>query len=339
MTILSMTFILLCAVQVEQVNVVTSLTTYGSIAEAIVGDRGSVTAIAEGDEDPHFVQPKPSFVALLRDADLFVTTGLDLELWVPALLDRAGNRGVSPGGPGYVTASAGIQLLEVPPSVDRSAGDVHVYGNPHIHTDPLNAILIARNILEGLLNVAPENTEYFTANEQRFEREILEALIGKELVEILTPATATQLLESNQLYDFLNRTPYQGSPLAGRLGGWFEKAAVLRGRDLICYRKEWSYFGRRFGIPCTDYIEPKTGIPPTPRHVRKLIDLMREREIPAIFAASYSSQSQIARVAERTGSEAVIVAQNTRGAPGIDSYFDLIDSWIVQLARVYAEAS
>ena len=65
-----------------------------------MGDKGTVTSIAQGDEDPHFVQPKPSFVAVLRDADLFVTTGLDLELWVPPLLDRAGNRKVSEGGPG-----------------------------------------------------------------------------------------------------------------------------------------------------------------------------------------------------------------------------------------------
>jgi len=82
-----------------QVKVVTSLTTYGAIAREVVGDRGTVMSIAQGDEDPHYVQPKPSFMALLRDADLFVTTGLDLEVWVPALLDRAGNRRVQPGNP------------------------------------------------------------------------------------------------------------------------------------------------------------------------------------------------------------------------------------------------
>src|SRR5215210_3160993 len=143
-------------------RVVVSLPTYGAIAREIVGDKATVTAIAQGDEDPHFVQPKPSFVALLRDADLFVTTGLDLELWVPALLDRAGNRKVSEGGPGYVPASAGVTLLEVPSSVSRAAGDIHADGNPHIHTDPVNAILIARNILAGLRRVSLENGAYFT---------------------------------------------------------------------------------------------------------------------------------------------------------------------------------
>src|SRR5215207_3005206 len=111
------------------VRVVTSLTTYGAIAREIVGDRGTVTSIAQGDEDPHFVQPKPSFVAVLRNADLFVTTGMDLELWVPALLDRANNRKVAEGGPGYVTACTGIHLLEAPTSLSRSEGDIHADGN------------------------------------------------------------------------------------------------------------------------------------------------------------------------------------------------------------------
>src|SRR6185312_11347565 len=171
-------------------RVVTSLTTYGSIAKEIVGDKGTVTSIAQGDEDPHFVQPKPSFVAVLRDADLFVTTGMDLELWVPALLDRAGNRKIMENGPGYVPAYRGIQLLEVPTSLSRSEGDIHVDGNPHIHTDPLNGIIIARNILGGLKRISPDNADYFAGREQDFEKRVLEATMGQELVGILTPATA-----------------------------------------------------------------------------------------------------------------------------------------------------
>src|SRR3954463_14712278 len=163
-------------------RVVTSLTTYGSIAKEIVGDKGTVTSIAQGDEDPHFVQPKPSFVAILRDADLFVTTGMDLELWVPALLDRAGNRRIMEGAPGYVAAFKGIDLMEVPTSLSRSEGDIHVDGNPHIHTDPLNGIIIARNILAGLQRVSPENSPYFAGREQDFEKRVLEATMGPTLV-------------------------------------------------------------------------------------------------------------------------------------------------------------
>jgi ABC-type Zn uptake system ZnuABC Zn-binding protein ZnuA len=323
----------------EPVRVVTSLTTYGAIVREIVGDRGVVRSIAEGDEDPHFVQPKPSFVAILREADLFVTTGLDLELWVPPLLDRANNRQVSEGGPGYVTAYTGITLLEVPTTLSRAEGDIHVAGNPHIHTDPLNAILIARNILTGLRRVAPADARYFTEREQDFERRILQALMGPDLVEILTPATAVNLLMTDQLWEFVSQTRYQGRPLLERLGGWLKRGEVFRGKDLACYHKEWAYFSRRFKVNCVAYIEPKPGIPPTPRHVEEVIRLMKERGIKVLFASNYFDRNQIQQVAAKTGARPVIVPENTGGAPGVVTYFDLVDAWVNGLARAFEEVS
>ncbi len=316
-------------------KVVTSLTTYGAIAREILGDRGTVTSIAQGDEDPHFVQPKPSFVALLRDADLFVTTGLDLELWVPPLLDRAGNRKVSEGGPGYVTAYTGIRLLEVPPTLSRSEGDLHQDGNPHIHTDPLNGMVIARNILTGLQRVSPENASYFAAREQEFEQRVLEATMGAELVGILTPGTAFSLLKSDKLYQFLAQQQYQGKPLLDRLGGWLGQGQVFRGKEMACYHKEWAYFSQRFQVICAGYIEAKPGIPPTPGHVQAVIALMRQRKIPVLFASNYFDRNQIRQVAERTGARAVVVPENTDGAPGVKTYFDLLDAWVGGLASAF----
>lgn len=313
-------------------RIVTSLTTYGAIAREIVGDRATVTSIAQGDEDPHFVQPKPSFVAVLRDADLFVTTGMDLELWVPPLLDRAGNRKVSEGGPGYVTAFTGVHLLEVPASLSRSQGDIHVDGNPHIHTDPLNGIIIARNILGGLQRVSPENASFFATREQDFEKRVLEATMGPELVRILTPATAYSLLDNDKLFDFLGRQQYQGKPLLDRLGGWLKQGEGFRGKEMACYHKEWAYFSRRFQVTCAEYIEAKPGIPPTPRHVQDVIALMRERQIPVLFASNYFDRNQIQQVASRTGARAVIVPENTQGAPGVITYFDLLNTWVSGLA-------
>lgn len=312
----------------EPVKIVTSLTTYGAIAREIAGDRGTVTSIAQGDEDPHFVQPKPSFVAVLRDADLFVTTGLDLELWVPALLDRANNRKVSEGGPGYVTAYTGITLLEVPASLNRAQGDIHADGNPHIHTDPLNAIIIARNILTGLTRVAPSDAAYFTGREQDFEKRLLEATMGPELVGILTPATAFNLLKSDKLFDFLGANKFQGKPLMDKLGGWLKTGEIFRGKEMACYHKEWAYFSRRFQVNCAEFIEAKPGIPPTPRHVEEVIALMKERHIPVLFASNYFNRNQIQQVAEKTGATAVVVPENTAGAPGVDTYFDLMNTWV-----------
>jgi zinc/manganese transport system substrate-binding protein len=316
-------------------RIVTSLTTYGAIAREIVGDRGTVTSIAQGDEDPHFVQPKPSFVRLLRDADLFVTTGMDLELWVPALLDRAGNRKIVDGAPGYVAAYRGIDLLEVPSTLSRSQGDIHVDGNPHIHTDPLNGIIIARNVLAGLQRVAPGDAAYFTGREKDFERRVLEATMGPTLVSTLTPATAFELLRTSRLQSFLASQKYQGKPLSEQLGGWLKQAEVLRGKEMACYHKEWAYFSRRFDVDCMTFIEAKPGIPPTPRHVQEVIALMKERKVPALFASNYFDRKQIQQVAERTGARAVVVPENTDGAPGVKTYFDLVNTWITSLTAAF----
>lgn len=321
------------------ISVVTSLTTYAAIAREITGDFATVTAIAQGDEDPHFVQPRPSFLPLLRDADLFVTTGMDLELWVPTLLDRAGNANVREGGRGYVAAYRGIRLLEVPATVSRSEGDIHVAGNPHIHTDPVNAIVIARNILAGLQRVDAANAAEYERREQEFEARVLRATVGDELVRILTATTVFDLLRGERFFDFIQRTPYQGRPLATRLGGWMQQAAPLRGRQMVCYHKEWAYFTARYGVACVDFIESKPGIPPTPGHVRDIIALMRERRIPVLFASNYFSRRQIREVSERTGATPVVVAENVGGAPGTATYFELVDTWIAGLVQGFATAA
>jgi ABC-type Zn uptake system ZnuABC Zn-binding protein ZnuA len=318
------------------VKVVTSLTTYAAIAREILGDKGIVNSIAVGDENPHYVQPKPSFVPLLAEADVFVTTGLDLELWVPALLDKAGNPKITEGGPGYVAAYTGIQLLDVPTSFSRTQGDIHVFGNPHIWTAPLNGVQVARNILTGLKRVSPENGEYFTAREKDFEDRVYRALYGDDLVRLLGGPTLADLDLQGKLFDFLQNRSYQGSPLFGRLGGWLKQGMVFRGKEIACYHKEWDYFSREFGVPCFDYIEPKPGIPPTPRHVQEIIGAMRERHVRVLLSPAYFDHNQIEQVAERTGAKAVIVPSNAGGAPGVNTFFDLINTIVTQLSQAFS---
>jgi zinc/manganese transport system substrate-binding protein len=323
----------------ERVKVVTSLTTYAAIAREVVGDRGTVTSIATGDENPHYVQPKPSFVPALGQADVFVTTGLDLELWVPALLDKANNPKVTEGGPGYVAAYAGINLLDVPTSFSRAQGDIHVYGNPHIWTAPINAVQIARNILTGLKRVSPENTDYFAGREKDFEERIYHALFGDDLVKLLGGPTLADLDRQGKLLDFLKSKQYQGTPLADRLGGWLKEAMPFRGKSVACYHKEWDYFSREYGVPCADYIEPKPGIPPTPGHVLEVINEMREQHIQVLLSTNYYDRGQVLEVAQKTGAKAVIVPSNTGGAAGITTYFDLMNLWISELGRAFGSGS
>jgi ABC-type Zn uptake system ZnuABC Zn-binding protein ZnuA len=322
----------------ERLRVVTTQPVYAALARAVGGDYVTVTSIAASAEDPHFVRPKPSFAVDIRRADVFVTTGLDLELWVPVLLDKASNAEVMEGGRGYVTAYTGIRLLDVPASPDRSAGDVHVFGNPHLHTDPLRALQIARNIVTGLRTVAPELASEFNANLDAFSDRMYHRLFGDSLVDLLGGPALADLALANRLFPFLEAQRHAGAPLVDRLGGWMKTAEVFRGRQMICYHKNWVYFQERFGVQCAEYVEPKPGIPPTPGHVAKLVDLMHNRGIHVLLAASYFDRRKVEAVAARGDGRAVIVPLNP-GVAGVEDYFGLVDLWVNALAAAFGETA
>src|SRR3978361_634302 len=144
------------------IKVVTTTTDLKSIAEFIGGNKVSVLSIATGYQNPHFVDPKPSYIISLSNADVFVTVGLDLDTgWSPQLLSSARNSKIQKGSAGYVDASEGIGLLQVPSSSNRGEGDIHIYGNPHYWMDPLNGKTIARNIANGLERIDPASKAFY----------------------------------------------------------------------------------------------------------------------------------------------------------------------------------
>jgi ABC-type Zn uptake system ZnuABC Zn-binding protein ZnuA len=319
----------------EKLQVVTTLPTYAAIARELTGELAEVNAIARGDEDPHFVNPRPSFAARVGGADVFVVTGLDLELWVPAVIDRARNSRVVEGGPGHVVAYSGIKLLEVPQNVSRTGGDVHVFGNPHIHTDPVNAIIIARNIAAVLRRLDPDNAASYAANAADFEDRVMRRTFGDQLVEMLGAETILQLARNYEFWDFARSQNFQGRPLTEYVGGWLAEAAPFRDRRMACYHKNWAYFSARFRIECAIYVEPQPGIPPSPGHLSDVIEFMRDENVAVLFAANYFSRSQVERVASRTNARAVIVAEHVAGAEGVETYFDLVDTWVSGLSEAF----
>ncbi|HEX6862449.1 MAG TPA: metal ABC transporter substrate-binding protein [Thermoanaerobaculia bacterium] len=316
------------------VKVVTTLPAYASIAQAVGGDRVQAASIAKGNEDAHFVKPKPSYALMLKDADLFVTTGLDLELWAPVLVDKSGNRKIRDGQPGYVNASQGVPLLDVPPNPSREAGDLHIYGNPHIHTSPLNAKIVAGNIAAGLKRVDPAGAAAYDANLAAFRKRIDAALYGDQLPQILGSATLDPLARQGKLIPFLESKDYKGKKLIDSLGGWLGKGMAFRGRKLVTYHKNWTYFTPLFGLQVVGDVEPKPGIPPSARHVHDLIETMKAQKVKVVLAPDYFDPSEAQAIAARTGAQAVIVPLGPSG-PGADAYFKMIDLWVDRLARAY----
>lgn len=277
----------------DRVTVVASIPTLGSIARSVGGDRVEVFSIATGYQNPHFVDPKPSFILKLSKADLFITTGLDLETgWVPGLLQSSRNGRIQPGSEGYVDASAGVALLQVPPTSDRAQGDIHIYGNPHYWLDPLRGKQIARTIAARLSKVSPGDASLFEANLRRFEEEV-----------------------------------------DRRTAAWQDRLSPLRGVPLIAYHNEWPYFEERFGFRIVEFLEPKPGIPPTPSQLRKVIADVKERKIPVVITSPYFTLDAAELVARETGVRIAVLATSVGAFDGVADYFDLFDYNVRELLK------
>jgi len=154
-------------------NLVATTPDLGALAREIGGDRVEVATLAKPLEDPHFVDAKPSFLVKLNRADALLEGGAELELgWLRPLLEGARNPRLATGAPGRIDGSQGVELLDVPATLDRSKGDIHAAGNPHYLTDPANARIVASHLAEGFARLDPRSADTFRANLKRFTAEL-----------------------------------------------------------------------------------------------------------------------------------------------------------------------
>jgi zinc/manganese transport system substrate-binding protein len=275
-----------------KLNVVATLPDFGSLAREVGGDRIDIIVLAKPTEDPHFVDARPSFVVSLRNADVLIDGGAELEIgWLPPLLQNARNPKIEIGKAGRVIASQGIRLMNVPVNVTRAAGDVHALGNPHFMTDPIIAKAIAQHIAQSFSAVDPANAAAYEANYQKFE-----ATINAKLQE------------------------------------WGAALLPFKGQHVVAYHDSWPYFAHRFGINIDIFLEPKPGIPPSPSHLAEVITQMKGQNIKAIIVEPFQDKKVAEKVAGATGAKVVEFAQFPGGLPGTDSYVKLIDTLVSRLA-------
>jgi len=286
-------FISTSAINATKIIVVTTTSDLRSITELIGRDKVDVSSIATGYQNPHFVDPKPSYIIKLSKADMFVTVGLDLETgWSPQLLSSSRNPKIQKGSNGYVDASVGVNLLQVPSTINRGEGDIHIYGNPHYWLDPLNGKQIARNICDGLEKISPENKSFFEENLNAFNTKV----------------------------DL-------------KLKEWSAKMSVYKGAKIIAYHNEWVYFEQRFGLIIVDFMEPKPGIPPTPSQLVKIITEVKSNAIKVIISSPYFTTSSSDVVSQQTGAKTIILATSVGAFDTIRDYFDLFDYNIDKLIQ------
>src|SRR5437667_4777449 len=285
--------------EAKKLNVVTATTDMAALTQEVGGDKVNVESIARGYQDPHFVEAKPSFLLKLRQADLLVVVGLQLEIgWLPPLIAQSGNSRIQVGAPGYLDASQFAEILEIPTGiVTRAMGDVHPLGNPHYWLDPENGRRIAQGIQTKLAEMRPNDAGYFAQNFQSFSQR-------------LTTAETT----------------------------WDEDMKPFRGRKDVSYHRSWPNFAKRFDLDVVDYVEPRPGIPPTPSHTLELIVMMRRENVKVIMVEPYFDLKTPNRIASQTGAQVVVMLPSVGGEKEVTDYFKVFDYDIALLTKAFRAA-
>ncbi len=284
------------ASEAKKLNVVTSTTDMAALAQEVGGDKVTVEAIAKGYQDPHFVEAKPSFLLKLKNADLLISVGLQLEIgWLPPLITQSGNPRIQVGAPGYLDASQFAEILDLPTGqVTRAMGDVHPLGNPHYWLDPNNGRRIARGIAQKLGEMDPGDSQYFQQRFQDFDRRLTAA-------------------EKN----------------------WDAQMAPYRGRKIVTYHTSWSNFVKHFGLQVVGYIEPRPGIPPTPAHTLEIIQLMKRDSIKVVVVEPYFDLKTPNSIGSATGAKVIVLLPSVGGEKEVTDYFKLFDYDINLLTQAF----
>jgi ABC-type Zn uptake system ZnuABC Zn-binding protein ZnuA len=274
------------AVAQAPLTVVTTTEDLAALAREVGGDRVKVEAIARGYQDPHFVEPKPSFILRLVQADLLILVGRDLEVgWLPPLVHQSRNARIQPGADGYLDASLTARVLEVPTGqVTRAMGDVHALGNPHYWLDPANGRRVAQAIVGRLSDLRPADSAYFNTRYLDFDR---------------------RLRAAEQRWDAMIE-PY-------------------RGAKVVTFHRTWSNFAERFDLAVVGYVEPRPGIPPSPGHTLSLVREMQAQQVPVILVEPYFDLKLPNAIGRQTGARVLVMPPSVGGAAGVSDYLALFD--------------
>ncbi len=279
-----------------EIKIVTSTATLADLAKTVGGSYVSVSTIAKGPQDPHYVEAKPSYMILAKNADLFIANGLDLETgWLPNVLRGARNPKIMEGANGFMDSGSLITAIEIPVKVDRAQGDIHPKGNPHFLLDPNRAVSVTKALAEKLSSMDPKHSSEFLKNQKDFADKV-----------------------------------------QANLKKWKERVAATQVKSVITYHKTLNYFLDTFSITRADSIEPKPGIPPTPAHVIELQQKIRADKVPCILVESFFEPDSAAKLSKDTGIKYFTVPSEVESTKEATDYNQLIESLVSALEKCKA---
>lgn len=232
---------------------------WAELTRQLGGSRVSVFAATNALQDPHHIEARPSLIARMRNADLVVCTGAELEVgWLPLLLRRSGNPKVQTNQPGYFEAAMVVERLAIPTTLDRTQGDVHAAGNPHVHLDPRRLLTIARALAQRLMELDPEGEPQY--------RDRIDAF---------------------------------ASEWQRRMAAWESRATPLQGAQVVVQHEDWIYFNDWLALNQVATIEPKPGIPPSAADQKRLLNTLSQQPPQLIMLSAYQNDKAARWLADK----------------------------------------
>lgn len=275
------------------VNVFACEPDWAALAKEIGGDAVSTFSATTAFQDPHQIQARPSLIARLRNADLLICNGAELEIgWLPVLMIQSANGGIQPGTPGYLMVAEYMKLLEVPARYDRALGDVHPVGNPHIQTSPESIATGARLLAERLSIIDAEHADQYQARYRDFAKRWVEATKR-----------------------------------------WEVRAAPLKGVPVLAHHMTWIYLFDWLGIQQAGYLEPKPGVPPSAAHLNALLTQLKFKPAKMVIRSPWDAPQASEFMTEHVGIPNVILPDSVGGTEAAKDLFGQFDDTIDRLLK------
>jgi len=276
------------------VNVVTTTDGLAALAREVGGDKVKVTALSRGIQDPHFVDANPSLAVKLRNADLLVDVGMDLEIgWLPPLVTQSRNPAIQPGGAHRLTAGSAVSPMDLPTGpVDRGQGDIHPSGNPHFLSDPRRAAQVAEAIAVRLGEIDPGSAPHY--------QERLQAFRGK---------------------------------VSAAEKGWKAQLAPFAGRSVITQHKTLTYLLDWAGLSAAGYLEPKPGVAPPPSHVASLAAVVKAAGVKGVLVENYYDPRSANQLRDLTGVKVIVIPGDVGGTKDASDWVSYVDVLVKALAQ------
>lgn len=287
--------------EAKKLKVITTLPSLASITKSLGGDYIDVTSITKGAQDAHFVEAKPSYMVQLNRADLLIYSGLELEIgWLPLLIQGARNSQIAVGSSGNLNASTALPSDDI---LEKPRGEVdRSMGDVHPSGNPHYLLHPANALLVAQL-IADKLMELDSAHKDEYQK---------------------------NLNVFINTLQQKMTELES-------KFAAIKGREVVCYHPHWNYLLSWMDLKTAGYIELRPGIPPTPKHKREIMDLMKEKDIKVIIISTWKEPSIAKEVANTVGAKLLILPGEVQATQEVTDYISWIELMVDQIVNSFLE--